>query len=146
MEAGMSPLSRSRGLRVLDRVAAGFLLVLMAVGSLVLWIGVPAGSLYAAAQLTETTAQHFLLALPITLAAMILFGWLLFWINGIYLRVSGVIEASADNEMHDQDSERHPPRGPLELFLVGSLVIALIAFVVWFFGFAERPCSFSACP
>jgi hypothetical protein len=143
MEASVSPVQRSPGLRVLDRLAAALLLALMAVGSLVLWIGVPAGCLYAAGQWTETTAQHFLLALPMTLAAMVLFGWLLFWINGIYMRVTNVIRAdsAADKAEEDEDEEerRRAYRGPLELFLVVSLVIAIVALVVWFFVFAENP-------
>jgi hypothetical protein len=140
MEASVSRVQRSPGLRALDRLAAGFLLALMAVGSLVLWIGVPAGCLYAAGQLTETAAEHFLLALPMTLAAMMLFGWLLFWINGIYMRVSGVIRASsAEPEEADEEEERRVQRGPLELFLVVSLVIALVALCIWFFAFAENP-------
>jgi hypothetical protein len=79
----------------------------------------------------------------------VLFGSLLFWINGIYLRVAAVIRTSAGDLEPAEDDEsdaRRARRGPLELFLVVSLVIALVAFGIWFFGFAERPCSFSACP
>jgi hypothetical protein len=139
---------RPLGLRLLDRLVAAFLLALMAVGSLALWIGVPAACLYLAAKWSETAAEHFVIALPVTLAGMVLFGSLLFWINGIYLRVAGVIRMSADDPQAEKDEEevRRARRGPLELFLVVSLVIALVAFGIWFFGFAERPCSFSACP
>jgi cytochrome b561 len=139
MEAGVT-LSRSPGLRLLDRLVAAFLLILMAVGSLVLWIGVPAGSLYVAGQWTSTAAEHFLLALPMTLGAMILFGWFLFRVNAIYVQVSGVIRAtSIEPDDEDEDEERRVYRGPLEVFLVASLVIALIAMCVWFFVFAENP-------
>jgi hypothetical protein len=139
MEAGVAG-HRSRGLRLMDRVASAFLVALMAVGSLVLWIGVPAGSMYVAGQWTSTAAEHFLLALPMTLGAMVLFGWLLFRVNAIYLRVSGVIRAtSVEPDEEDEDEERRVYRGPLEVFLVASLVIALIAMCVWFFVFAENP-------
>jgi hypothetical protein len=59
-----------------------------------------------------------------------------------------VIRASAHDLEPEEDEEngRRAQRGPLELFLVVSLVIALVAMAIWFFGFAERPCSLSACP
>jgi len=61
------------GRRPLDRLAAGFLLLLMGVGSLVLWIGLPGGVLWALSRLTESSTQHFLLALIAVPAAMVLF-------------------------------------------------------------------------
>jgi hypothetical protein len=138
MEAGVRSAPRNRGLRAVDRLVAWFLLLLMAVGSLVLWIGVPAGCMYASGQWTNTAAEHFVVALPLTLAGMLLFGWLLFWINGIYMRVTGVIQASSEVEDDDEEESRHP-RGPLELFLIVSLVIAIIALFAWFFLLAENP-------
>jgi hypothetical protein len=141
MEVAVSPAERAAGNHVLDRLAAGFLLILMAVGSLVLWIGVPAGCLYLAGQWTDTAHEHFLVALPMTLGAMMLFGWLLFWINGIYMGVAAVIRAGSELEDDEEDEleERPVYRGPLELFLVVSLVIALVALCIWFFLFAENP-------
>jgi hypothetical protein len=141
MEASVSPVERSPGMRAVDRLAAGFLLALMAVGSLALWIGVPAACMYLAGQWTQTAAEHFLIALPMTLVAMMLFGWLLFWVNAIYMRVTGVIRAGSEPEAREDDEvdERPVYRGPLELFLVVSLVIALVAVCIWFFLFAENP-------
>jgi hypothetical protein len=120
--------------RMIDRLAAAFLLVLMAVGSLVLWVGVPVGSLWAASRLSDSGTGHLLIALPLVPAAMIVWGTFLFWLNGLYLRVIGVL-------IEPEDPDEPPPRirGPLEPMLVGSLVIAIVAFLVWFFAFAENP-------
>lgn len=121
------PHQRSR-----DGPAAAFLLVLMAAGSLALWIGVPAGCLWVASKLADSLAGHFVIALPMTLVGMVLWGAGLFWLNGLYLRVAGFWEEDGDE----------PPRrlrGPLEPLLVGSLAIALVALFVWFFAFAENP-------
>jgi hypothetical protein len=38
----------------------------------------------------------------------------------------------------DADAPRYV-RGPLESLLVGSLLIAIVAFLVWFFVFADNP-------
>ncbi len=120
-----------------DRLAAGFLLALMAVGSLVLWIGVPVGCLYAASQIVESQANHYVVGLPLTLIGMLLFGTGLFWLNRLYMRIT-VPWLLKEAEEDDEEFPR-PLRGPLEPMLVGSMVIALVTLLVWFFFFAENP-------
>ena len=122
--------------RARDRVVSAFLLVLMSVGSLVLWIGVPAGSLYLASKLVDSLAGHFVLALPMTLAAMIAWGSGLFWLNALYLRVNGFFD-----EPEDPDEPPRRIRGPLEPILIASMFFALVSLFVWFFVFAENPSS-----
>jgi hypothetical protein len=120
----------------IDRLAAGFLLVLMTLGSFALWIAVPAATLWASSKLVDSLAAHFVVALPLTATGMILWGTGLFWLNALYLRVTGFFD-----EPEDPDEPPRRLRGPLEPILVGSLVIALIALCVWFFGFAKNPSS-----
>jgi hypothetical protein len=122
------------GRRYLDRLAAGFLLALMGVGCLVLWIGLPAGVLWALSRVTESSTYHFVAAVIAVPAAMILFAPALFWLNRLYLRVIGALRA-------EEDDEDRPWRlgGPLELFLVASLAIALAALLAWIFFLGERP-------
>jgi hypothetical protein len=124
------------GLRPVDRVVAGFLLVLMAAGSLWLWIGMPALTLWLVAQIVDTPSKHLTLGLLAVPAGMILFAPLLFWVNGLYLRVTG-----ASRLEEDEEDEMRPIRGPLEMLLVWSLVIALVVLFVWFFAWAEGPGS-----
>ena len=121
-------------IRTIDRLAAAFLLALMAVGALVLWIGVPVGSLWVASKLSDSGTGHLLIALPLVPTAMIVWGTFLFWLNALYLRAIGVLVVP-------EDPDEPPPRarGPLEPMLVASLVIAIAAFLVWFFVFAENP-------
>ena len=125
--------AQARG-RARDRIAAAFLLCLMTVGSLFLWVGVPAGSLYLSSKLVDSLAMHFVVSLPVTMAAMIAWGYGLFWLNALYLRVTGFFD-----EPEDPDEPPRRIRGPLEAILVGSLVIAIAALFVWFFGFAKNP-------
>jgi hypothetical protein len=128
-----------RGMRVTERLAAAFLFVLMAAGSLVLWTAVPAGCLWLVGKFTDTIAAHFLIALPLTVASVALFAALLFRINQLYLRVTGAWVSPAQDDEDDEDEEPRYPRGPLEPMLVGSLAIAFVVLVVWFFFFAEDP-------
>jgi hypothetical protein len=127
---GARPPVRSRSL---DRLAAAFLLILMAIGSLTLWIGVPVAVLWALARVTDSSAHHFVLGLIGVPLAMALFAPLLLWTNALYLRVTGGYTAEEEDE---------PPRrlrGPLEPILAACFVAALVALSVWFFVFAENP-------
>jgi hypothetical protein len=118
---------------------SGFLLLLMAVGALLLWIGVPAGWLWIAGQLTEDTAQHFLLSAIGAPVAIIAWARFLFWLNRLYLRVNlGPAAVTRDPDELDDDPPRWV-RGPLEPLLVGSLCVALVAMFFWFFVLAESP-------
>ena len=120
--------------RLLDGLAAPFLLALLAAGSLAVWTAVPAASLWAAGKLARSTTEHYLIGLPLTLFAMALSGLLLFWLNGLYLRVTGY-SASPD----DPGEPPRRLRGPVEPLLVGSLYLAVVAFLVWLLVFATNP-------
>ena len=121
---------------ILERLAAAFLLTLLALGSLVLWIGVPGATLWAASKLADSLATHFVIGLAMTLTGMIVWGAFLFWLNGLYLRVAGHGE-----EPEDPEAPPRRIRGPLEPLLVGSLLIAIAAVIFWFFAYAENPSS-----
>ncbi len=124
----------------LDRVAAGFLLLLMFVGSLAMWVGVPAGWLWVAGQITSDQAQHILLSVIGVPIAIIIWARGLFWLNRLYMRVTMPRLMKELDEMDDEDmDEPRWMRGPLEALLVGSLWIALISMAIWFFFFAENP-------
>jgi hypothetical protein len=123
--AAMTP---PRGLRPVDRAVAGLLLVLMAAGSLWLWIGVPALTLWGVAQIVDTSGQHLVLGLLAVPAAMVLFAGLLFWLNGLYLRV--VVPRLL---LEDDDGELRQIRGPLELLMGWSLAAAVVVALVWLF-------------
>jgi hypothetical protein len=121
-----------------DRVAAGFLIAVMVVGSPVLWIGVPVASSWVGGRLTADATTHLQIVVPLTIAGMVLFARLLFWVNKLYLRIAA---RAAEHDWEDEPEETGPryARGPLEPILVASLVIAFVALSVWFFVFAENP-------
>lgn len=111
----------------------------MAVGSLTLWIGVPAGTLWLVARFAGSTAEEYLVALPLTIGAMIAFASFLAWLNSLYLRVTGVLAyyRAEEDEFGPGAAPRHLG-GPLETLLVASLIIALVALGVWIFGFERH--------
>jgi hypothetical protein len=122
-----------RGLRPVDRIVAGFLLLLLAAGSLALWLVIPAGSLWLLSRLFENSLYHLLVGLFAVPTAMLLFAPVLFWLNGLYLRVTGHWAYDAEEDRPKQ------LRGPLEPLLLWSFVIAFVALAYWFFFLAENP-------
>jgi hypothetical protein len=121
-----------------DRMAAAFLWVLMAVGSVAMWVGVPAGFLWVAGKITSDQAQHIILSLIGVPLAIIVWARGLFWLNRLYVRVT-MPRLMRELEEAPDDEEPRVIRGPLEPLLIGSLVVAIAVMVVWFFFFAERP-------
>src|SRR5207244_3285065 len=78
---------RAMGRRVPSRVAEGLLIALMGLGSIFLWVGIPAGWLYIASRLSDKYPKIYLLALLFCPLTMIVFGWLLARVNGVYIRL-----------------------------------------------------------
>jgi hypothetical protein len=120
-----------------ERIAGAFVLVVMAIACSVFWVGIPAGGLWLLGQLTDSSTTHFLAALIGIPLAMAAYTPLLFWLNGLYLRVTGVLRRAAADE--DESGWSRRLRGPLEPLLFASFVIELIALCIWFFFLAENP-------
>jgi hypothetical protein len=116
-----------------DRLAAGFVLGVLGGATLVFWIGIPVGGLWFLSKVTDSWNGHFLLSLVLIPAAMALFSPALFWLNGLYLRVTGALSHS------EEVDARRRLRGPLEMFLGMGLAVAVVALFVWFFLFAKYP-------
>jgi type VI protein secretion system component VasF len=117
-----------RDLAPRERVTALVLVVVMAAGSLVLWIGIPAAWLWVWSQLTAHN-------LPVTMAA---WAWGLHRVNRVYLRIAHTPESPRPHTAWLRSmsgSSRRQPRGVLEICMTVSVVLALVTFVVWFFFF-----------
>jgi hypothetical protein len=122
---------------VRERLAGVFVLAVLAVACLAFWIGIPLGMLWALGELTDSGPTHViggLLGIPV---AMAIFAPVLFWLNGLYLRVTGVFARLAADE--GETGWRRRARGPLEPMLIVSFAVALVALFIWFFVFAENP-------
>jgi hypothetical protein len=120
-----------------ERVYGGFVLVVLAIACVAWWIALPVGTLWALSKATDDAATHFvagLLGVPLVMA---LFSPILFWLNGLYLRVTGIL---ARLEAEEEETGWHRRvRGPLEPMMAISFVVAAIALAIWFFVFAKNP-------
>ena len=122
--------------------AAILLVALMALGSVVMWIGVPFGLIYLASKLADTPNPSMgpylvvLLGLPVGMA---LVGRGLGALNRAHIRLTGAeVDRYRPGWTRSMRGERTVERrgGVLDRVMVISVVVAGVAFAVWFFGFA----------
>jgi hypothetical protein len=122
---------------------AVLLVLLMAVGSVFLWIGIPVGWVWIASRTVKTSQPSFgpyLLVLLATPLSMWICGRFLFRLNDLYARLTGqTYEVRTQLPWHksmrgERGSNR--PTTVLDLVMIISVSIALTAFGVWFFFFA----------
>ncbi|HEX8066758.1 MAG TPA: hypothetical protein VF520_09555 [Thermoleophilaceae bacterium] len=130
-------------LAILTRPAALLLVLLMAVGSVLLWIGIPVAWIYGVSQTVDTTQPQlgpYLLILVGVPLSMWIFGRFLFRLNDAYERVTG-----RTSEVRVQLAWLRSMRGErvqqrrstvLELVMIFSVSLSLAAFGIWFFLFA----------
>ena len=132
----------ARPVRAAQRLVALVLAMVLCAGSFVMWVGIPAAFIW----LSSRTATSLTSALAIMLAAcplaMVAFSLLLVRLNGLYMRATG---SHPDQQRAawlrglsgDRTLRRAPP--VLEVSMIVSAVIAIVALVVWFFFFAHSP-------
>jgi hypothetical protein len=122
--------------------AAIMLVALMALGSVVMWIGVPLGLIYLASRLADTPNPSMgpyllvLIGLPVGMAVI---GKGLGALNRAHIRVTGAeVDAYRPGWTRSMRAERKTDRrgGVLDRVMIISVALAGIAFAVWFFGFA----------
>ena len=118
------------------------LVVLMAIGSVLMWIGVPLGLIYLASKLADTPNPSMgpyllvLIGLPIGMAVI---GRGLGALNRAHIRVTGTeVDAYRPGWTRSMRGERKVERrnGVLDRVMIISVALAGVAFAVWFFGFA----------
>jgi hypothetical protein len=122
--------------------AAVALVLLMAIGSVLMWLGVPLGLIYLASQLADTpnpSLGPYLLVLIGLPLGMALIGKGLGALDRLHARITGIeIDEYRPGWTRSLRGERTPVRrsGVLDRVMIVSVAIALVAFAVWFFGFA----------
>jgi hypothetical protein len=118
------------------------LVLMMAVGSVVMWIGVPLGLIYLASQIADSSrpsAGPYLLVLIGLPVGMAVVGKCLGYLDRLHGRLTGRHEnRRRATWLHSMRAERTSTRrgGVLDQVMVVSVGLALLAFGIWFFGFA----------
>jgi hypothetical protein len=122
--------------------AAVLLVALMALGSVVMWLGVPLGLIYLASKLADTPNPSLgpylvvFIGLPIGMAVV---GKGLGALNRAHIRLTGAeVDDYRPGWTRSMRAERRTDRrgGVLDRVMLISVVVAALAFAVWFFGFA----------
>jgi hypothetical protein len=119
------------------------LVALMAVGSVVMWLGVPLGLVYAASKLASSSRPSLgpyllvLIGLPVGMA---LVGRGLGWLDRRHQALTGTADESRHSApwMRSMRGERTSTRrtGVLDRVMMVSVAVALLAFGIWFLAFA----------
>ena len=125
------------------RALAAVLIVVMAIGSILLWLGIPVGWLYLVSRLVKSSqpsmGPYVLLIVGIP-ASMIVVGKALSKLNRVYGEVTGTTPTMRARSpwmksmRGERDSGRE--RTVLDVVMVWSVALALLCFGVWFFAFA----------
>ena len=127
-------------------VKAG-LIVLMAVGSVTLWLGIPIGWLWIGSQVqAESQSPGFapyMLVLAGIVISIAVMAKVLAMLNQAYKQVAGDdavvrVRLPWHRSMRGEDDSR-VPRSVLDVVMVISVSSAMLVFAVWFFFFAGSP-------
>jgi hypothetical protein len=130
------------------RLAAAGVAFLMLLSALSLWTVVPLAWLWIGSQLAGTQfpslGPYAVVFFGVVLSILIV-AWLIGLMNDLYLRLTGshtveAIRLGWMKSLRDSSGLQQVPT-LLEVVVVGSVVIAAIALVVWFFTLAGSPLS-----
>ncbi|HEX2085474.1 MAG TPA: hypothetical protein VHF89_07310 [Solirubrobacteraceae bacterium] len=123
---------------------AALLVLVMAVGSILMWIGVPVFWLWAASKIADSSRPSFtlyLLVLVGIVVSMAAVGKGLGEINKIHMAMTGTLPEKREQTvwLRSMRGEREVRRqtGVLGVVMAWSVSVALVLFGVWFFLFAE---------
>lgn len=113
-------------------LAAGFTVVALLAGCVVLWVGVPILGVWLAGKITSNSGLHLPLSLMLIVPGMFVVAIGLAWVNSLWLRITG-------GEVIDVRGVPVRRTGPLEVMLPACGLVALAALILWFLLFAENP-------
>lgn len=117
--------------------AALGLVAALALGSLVMWIAIPAAWLWLTSQASDEYLTIYGAALVGAPLTMVAWGWCLHRINRAYLRVSGRASGPPSRASWLRPSsgpgEGRPVRDPLAVCMAASVVLALICLAAFLY-------------
>lgn len=136
------PASEPRHRSLWSPAAIG-LVILMAVGSVLMWLGLPAGLVFLASRVADSPNPSMgpylliLIGLPV---GMIAIGKLLGILDHAHGRLTGLADGRPQQaawlKSMRGERERRRRRSVLDAVMILSVGLALLAFGIWFFAFA----------
>jgi hypothetical protein len=127
-------------------MTASFVFVLMLLAALALWTAIPVGWLYIGSKVSQTqfpTEGPYAVVAVGILVSIVLDAWLIGFLNALYMRITGTnrlapMRPSWLKSMRDS-SVAPGTTTVVEAVMVGSVMLAAIVFVGWFFVLAGSP-------
>jgi hypothetical protein len=138
---------RSRKQRLLWSPVALVLVLLMAIGSIVMWVGLPLGLIWLASSITDSSQPSIgpylliLIGLPVGMFAI---GKLLGALDRMHGRITGRLDdgpqrAAWLQSMRDERGPRRKQRSVLDTVMIVSVLAAIVVGAIWFIAFAGSP-------
>jgi hypothetical protein len=129
----------------LHHAVVAALALTIVLGSAFVWIGVPLAGLWVAGELTTESDRFLLLALCSIPTAMVLFGWLIYRVNRVYVGLRGGPGAASPRSawLRSSSDARRPGRGAggprplIDVAMAASAWAAVVLMAIWFFFYAE---------
>jgi hypothetical protein len=126
-------------------IAATVIVVAMLIAALSLWTVIPLTWIWIGSRLSDTqfpSGGPYMIVLVGIVLSILVIAWLIGRLNRLYVRVTG------DNRMSSmrpvwlrsmRDEDRHTGPTVVEAVIVGSVIVAVLALVLWFFLLAGSP-------
>src|SRR5215218_4155244 len=138
---------RTRRQKLLWSPVAIVLVLLMAAGSVVMWVGLPLGLIWLASALTDSSQPSMgpylliVIGLPV---GMFAFGKVLRALDRAHGRIAGRLDEGPQRAawlraMRDERGPRRKQRSVLDTVMIGSVVLAVVVGGIWFLAFAGSP-------
>ncbi|HMT04896.1 MAG TPA: hypothetical protein PKD76_05070 [Solirubrobacterales bacterium] len=127
-------------------MAAGLVACVMLLAALSLWSVIPLVWLWIGSQFANSqfpSLGPYLIVLFGAIISILIVAWVLGQLNEIYIRLTGArdvgpIRMGWMKSLRDSEKSGDPP-SLIEVVIIGSVVIAFLSFLAWFFVLAGSP-------
>jgi hypothetical protein len=126
-------------------IAASVIVVAMLVAALSLWTVIPLTWIWIGSRLSGTqfpSGGPYMVVLIGIVLSILAIAWLIGRLNGLYVRITGNNRVSSIRPVwlrSMRDEVRHEGPTVVEAVIVGSVLLAVVAMVAWFFLLAGSP-------
>ncbi len=144
--ARSTSLHRDRGLSLPRGLAASLVFVAMLIAALAVWTAIPLSWVYIGSKVSHTQfpseGPYLVVAMGFILSVL-LDAWLISRLNALYLRFTGSNRVASMRPawLKSMRDAADPPGDTtvVEAVLMGSVLLAALAFMAWFFLLAGSP-------